>query len=112
VVTEGYASQLLGERTPPLTRPSSASAVWQLALVMCASIPALGIVSGLGATVMGKMTTSAVASYATAGAVAEENLGNMRTVAAFGGEQQAIEAFDGRAPGPPRLPPHRRGAAR
>ena len=47
------------------------------------------------ATVMGKMTTSAVASYATAGAVAEENLGNMRTVAAFGGEQQAIDAFGG-----------------
>ena len=30
---------------------------------------------------------------AAAGSVAEENLGNMRTVAAFGGEKKAQEAF-------------------
>lgn len=67
---------------------------WQLALVMCASVPALAIVVGVGATAMGKMAANASEAYAEAGAVAEENLGNMRTVAAFGGEGKATAAFD------------------
>ena len=67
---------------------------WQLAAVMCASIPALAIVVGIGATFMGKMAAMSTEAYADAGAVAEENLGNMRTVAAFGGERTAREKFD------------------
>jgi ATP-binding cassette, subfamily B (MDR/TAP), member 1 len=67
---------------------------WQLAAVMCASIPALAIVVGVGATYMGKMAAMSTEAYAEAGAIAEENLGNMRTVAAFGGEETAREKFD------------------
>lgn len=67
---------------------------WQLAAVMCASIPALAIVVGVGATFMGKMAAMSTEAYSEAGAVAEENLGNMRTVAAFGGEETARQKFD------------------
>lgn len=66
---------------------------WRLALVMCATIPFIAIGLGL---IMFHARTAAVEgqkSYAAAGAVADEVLGSIRTVAAFSAEKSSETRF-------------------
>eukprot|EP00735_Rhodelphis_limneticus_P009657 TRINITY_DN2844_c0_g1::TRINITY_DN2844_c0_g1_i9::g.6201::m.6201 TRINITY_DN2844_c0_g1::TRINITY_DN2844_c0_g1_i9::g.6201 ORF type:complete len:1338 (+),score=413.75,sp/Q8T9W4/ABCB3_DICDI/45.24/0.0,sp/Q8T9W4/ABCB3_DICDI/39.70/2e-124,ABC_membrane/PF00664.18/2.1e-58,ABC_membrane/PF00664.18/1.3e-46,ABC_tran/PF00005.22/3.8e-36,ABC_tran/PF00005.22/1e-33,AAA_21/PF13304.1/0.18,AAA_21/PF13304.1/0.35,AAA_21/PF13304.1/2.8,AAA_21/PF13304.1/0.0015,SMC_N/PF02463.14/12,SMC_N/PF02463.14/8.5e-05,SMC_N/PF02463.14/39, len=59
---------------------------WQLALVMCAAVPLLALSGGLISKVAISMTTQGQAAYASAGAVAEETISNIRTIASFAAE--------------------------
>eukprot|EP01071_Lankesteria_metandrocarpae_P010951 Lankesteria_metandrocarpae@DN5386_c0_g2_i1.p1 len=66
---------------------------WQLAIVMTATLPLLAV---SGYFMMLMLTTageSARKAYGEAGAVAEENLSNMRTVAAFGAEKKSLSRY-------------------
>uniref|UniRef100_A0A8C3FL19 Bile salt export pump n=1 Tax=Chrysemys picta bellii TaxID=8478 RepID=A0A8C3FL19_CHRPI len=62
---------------------------WKLTMVIIAVSPLLGI----GAAVA-KLTGLELKAYAKAGAVADEVLSSIRTVAAFGGERKEIERYD------------------
>uniref|UniRef100_A0A452GRE1 Bile salt export pump n=1 Tax=Gopherus agassizii TaxID=38772 RepID=A0A452GRE1_9SAUR len=62
---------------------------WKLTMVIIAVSPLLGI----GAAVA-KLTGLELKAYAKAGAVADEVLSSIRTVAAFGGERKEVERYD------------------
>uniref|UniRef100_A0A8C6NBD7 Bile salt export pump n=1 Tax=Melopsittacus undulatus TaxID=13146 RepID=A0A8C6NBD7_MELUD len=62
---------------------------WKLTLVIIAVSPLLGV----GAAVA-KLTGRELKAYAKAGAVADEVLSSIRTVAAFGGEKREVERYD------------------
>uniref|UniRef100_A0A8C6YQB4 Bile salt export pump n=1 Tax=Nothoprocta perdicaria TaxID=30464 RepID=A0A8C6YQB4_NOTPE len=62
---------------------------WKLTLVIIAVSPLIGI----GAAVA-KLTGRELKAYAKAGAVADEVLSSIRTVAAFGGEKKEVERYD------------------
>uniref|UniRef100_A0A8C4V9Z7 Bile salt export pump n=1 Tax=Falco tinnunculus TaxID=100819 RepID=A0A8C4V9Z7_FALTI len=62
---------------------------WKLTLVIIAVSPLLGV----GAAVA-KLTGRELKAYAKAGAVADEVLSSIRTVAAFGGEKKEAERYD------------------
>lgn len=66
---------------------------WELTLVILAVTPALIIVGGIFGKIMGNMTSEEQTAYAEAGAVAEEAFSSIRTVAAFGGEEDTIKKF-------------------
>jgi ATP-binding cassette subfamily B (MDR/TAP) protein 1 len=59
---------------------------WAVALVVCTGIPFIAASTMFLTKSMANSATSAQKSYAKAGSVAEEVLGSIRTVAAFGGE--------------------------
>lgn len=59
---------------------------WAVALVVCAGIPFIAGATAFLTKSMSKASMSEKQSYAKAGSVAEEVLGSIRTVAAFGGE--------------------------
>uniref|UniRef100_A0AAQ4RHC8 ATP-binding cassette, sub-family B (MDR/TAP), member 11a n=1 Tax=Gasterosteus aculeatus aculeatus TaxID=481459 RepID=A0AAQ4RHC8_GASAC len=61
---------------------------WKLTLVVIAVSPLIGIAA------VARLTGRELASYAKAGAVADEVLLSMRTVAAFGGEAKEAERYD------------------
>lgn len=66
---------------------------WQLALVLCSVFPVMfGAVFIMGKTVVGGSTKSLTA-YAGAGAVAQQVLSSIRTVTAFGGQQNEIKRY-------------------
>ncbi|XP_040058489.2 bile salt export pump [Gasterosteus aculeatus] len=67
---------------------------WKLTLVVIAVSPLIGIAAGLMAMAVARLTGRELASYAKAGAVADEVLLSMRTVAAFGGEAKEAERYD------------------
>lgn len=63
---------------------------WKMALVLSAALPLL---AGAGFFMMKLLSSAEVAAqraYSKAGSVAEEVLGSVRTVAAFGAEQKSI----------------------
>uniref|UniRef100_A0A8C2YGB1 Bile salt export pump n=1 Tax=Coturnix japonica TaxID=93934 RepID=A0A8C2YGB1_COTJA len=62
---------------------------WKLTLVIIAVSPLIGI----GAAVYG-LVSRELKAYAKAGAVADEVLSSIRTVAAFGGEKKEVERYD------------------
>uniref|UniRef100_A0A8C7LNC7 Bile salt export pump n=1 Tax=Oncorhynchus kisutch TaxID=8019 RepID=A0A8C7LNC7_ONCKI len=62
---------------------------WKLTLVIIAASPLIGV----GAFVA-KLTGQELQAYAKAGAVADEVLTSIRTVAAFGGELKEVERYD------------------
>uniref|UniRef100_A0A8C4VA28 Bile salt export pump n=1 Tax=Falco tinnunculus TaxID=100819 RepID=A0A8C4VA28_FALTI len=62
---------------------------WKLTLVIIAVSPLLGV----GAAVYG-LVSRELKAYAKAGAVADEVLSSIRTVAAFGGEKKEAERYD------------------
>ncbi|XP_067650527.1 ATP-dependent translocase ABCB1-like isoform X2 [Haliotis asinina] len=61
---------------------------WKLTLVILAISPALVVSAALMSRLMASMTSKELAAYAKAGAIAEEVLGAIRTVVAFGGEEK------------------------
>uniref|UniRef100_H2YAP8 Uncharacterized protein n=1 Tax=Ciona savignyi TaxID=51511 RepID=H2YAP8_CIOSA len=63
---------------------------WQLTLVIMAISPLLGLGAALMGRFVANMTSKELQAYAAAGAVAEEVLSSIRTVAAFGGEQKEV----------------------
>uniref|UniRef100_A0A8V1A6Q6 Bile salt export pump n=1 Tax=Gallus gallus TaxID=9031 RepID=A0A8V1A6Q6_CHICK len=63
---------------------------WKLTLVIIAVSPLIGV----GAAAVAKLTGRELKAYAKAGAVADEVLSSIRTVAAFGGEKKEVERYD------------------
>lgn len=68
---------------------------WELTLVMLVSMPVLMIAGGMFAWAQTSLATKEMAAYGKAGAVAEEVLSNIRTVAAFGGEEKEVIRYKG-----------------
>ncbi|XP_068165354.1 bile salt export pump-like [Antennarius striatus] len=67
---------------------------WKLTLVIVAASPLIGVGAGLMALFVAKLTGMELQAYAKAGAVADEVLSSIRTVAAFGGEQKEVQRYD------------------
>ncbi|KAJ8352305.1 hypothetical protein SKAU_G00237810 [Synaphobranchus kaupii] len=67
---------------------------WKLTLVVIAVSPLIGLAAGLMAMAVAKLTGRELLAYAKAGAVADEVLSSIRTVAAFGGEEKEVERYD------------------
>ncbi|KAG2459660.1 ABCBB protein, partial [Polypterus senegalus] len=67
---------------------------WKLTLVVIAVSPLIGLGAGLMAMFVAKLTGQELKAYAQAGAVADEVLSAIRTVAAFGGEKKEVERYD------------------
>ncbi|XP_042369262.1 bile salt export pump-like [Plectropomus leopardus] len=67
---------------------------WKLTLVIVAASPLIGIGAGLMAVFVAKLTGMELQAYAKAGAVADEVLSSIRTVAAFGGENKEVQRYD------------------
>ncbi|XP_056339286.1 ATP-dependent translocase ABCB1 isoform X2 [Oenanthe melanoleuca] len=66
---------------------------WKLTLVILAVSPVLGLSAAIWAKVLSAFTDKEQAAYAKAGAVAEEVLGAIRTVIAFGGQEKEIKRY-------------------
>lgn len=66
---------------------------WRLALVILAVVPALAIMGAVIMKVVGQMTGKGQEHYATAGGIADEIIGAMRTVSSFNGESSALERY-------------------
>eukprot|EP00180_Rhodochaete_pulchella_P003536 Plantae.Rhodophyta-Rhodochaete_pulchella.ctg6138.p1 GENE.Plantae.Rhodophyta-Rhodochaete_pulchella.ctg6138~~Plantae.Rhodophyta-Rhodochaete_pulchella.ctg6138.p1 ORF type:complete len:205 (+),score=17.02 Plantae.Rhodophyta-Rhodochaete_pulchella.ctg6138:3-617(+) len=64
---------------------------WKLTLVILAVVPAIIVTGAIFAKIVASATTEGQAAYARAGGVASEILCLIRTVAAFGGEADAVE---------------------
>ncbi|XP_033990128.1 bile salt export pump [Trematomus bernacchii] len=67
---------------------------WKLTMVVIAVSPLIGVAAGLMAVAVSRLTGRELSSYANAGAVADEVLTSIRTVAAFGGEKKETERYD------------------
>ncbi|KAG7227548.1 hypothetical protein INR49_005363 [Caranx melampygus] len=67
---------------------------WKLTLVVIAASPLIGIAAGLMAVAVSRLTGQELKAYAKAGAVADEVLSSIRTVAAFSGEEKEAERYD------------------
>ncbi|KAM4697413.1 bile salt export pump-like [Rhinophrynus dorsalis] len=67
---------------------------WKLTLVIIAVSPLIGIGAALMALAVAKLTGRELKAYAKAGAVADEVLSGIRTVAAFGGELKEVDRYD------------------
>ncbi|XP_075414576.1 phosphatidylcholine translocator ABCB4 [Tenrec ecaudatus] len=66
---------------------------WKLTLVIMAISPILGLSAAVWAKILSAFTDKELAAYAKAGAVAEEALGAVRTVIAFGGQKKELERY-------------------
>ncbi|OXB67674.1 hypothetical protein ASZ78_015206 [Callipepla squamata] len=66
---------------------------WKLTLVILAVSPVLGLSAAVWAKILTAFTDKEQAAYAKAGAVAEEVLGAIRTVIAFGGQEKEIKRY-------------------
>ncbi|KAM4705168.1 ATP-dependent translocase ABCB1-like [Rhinophrynus dorsalis] len=67
---------------------------WKLTLVILAISPVMGLSAAIWAKVLSAFTNKELKAYAKAGAVAEEVLGAIRTVIAFGGQKKEIERYE------------------
>ncbi|XP_034549833.1 bile salt export pump [Notolabrus celidotus] len=67
---------------------------WKLTLVVIAVSPLIGVAAGLMAMAVARLTGRELKAYAKAGAVADEVLSSIRTVAAFSGEEKEAERYD------------------
>ncbi|XP_051883493.1 LOW QUALITY PROTEIN: bile salt export pump-like [Pristis pectinata] len=67
---------------------------WKLTLVIIAVSPLIGLGAALMALAVSKLTGLGLKAYAKAGAVADEVLSSIRTVAAFSGERKEVERYD------------------
>jgi ATP-binding cassette, subfamily B (MDR/TAP), member 1 len=70
---------------------------WQISIVMACVMPCIAVSLGFLLQTMRARTEFAQKIYAEAGAVAEETLGQMRTVASNNGEQRAIRLYNAKA---------------
>ncbi|KAK3108334.1 hypothetical protein FSP39_005774 [Pinctada imbricata] len=66
---------------------------WKLTLVITAISPLLAVTGWIMNKAMSSMTDKELAAYAKAGAIAEEVLGAIRTVVAFGGQEKESQRY-------------------
>ncbi|NP_036822.1 phosphatidylcholine translocator ABCB4 [Rattus norvegicus] len=66
---------------------------WKLTLVIMAITAILGLSTAVWAKILSTFSDKELAAYAKAGAVAEEALGAIRTVIAFGGQNKELERY-------------------
>uniref|UniRef100_A0A2K6GQZ3 P-type phospholipid transporter n=1 Tax=Propithecus coquereli TaxID=379532 RepID=A0A2K6GQZ3_PROCO len=66
---------------------------WKLTLVIMAISPILGLSAAIWAKILSTFSDKELAAYAKAGAVAEEALGAIKTVIAFGGQNKELERY-------------------
>ncbi|XP_028672963.1 ATP-binding cassette, sub-family B (MDR/TAP), member 4 [Erpetoichthys calabaricus] len=66
---------------------------WKLTLVILAISPVLGLSAALFSKILTAFTSKEQKAYAKAGAVAEEVLGAIRTVVAFGGQKKEMNRY-------------------
>ncbi|XP_027345746.1 ABC transporter B family member 2-like isoform X2 [Abrus precatorius] len=67
--------------------------VWQISLVTLAIVPLIALAGGLYAYVTIGLIGKVRKSYVRAGEIAEEVIGNVRTVQAFVGEERAVRSY-------------------
>lgn len=67
---------------------------WKMTLVVLAAVPALVVSGAIFAKTLSEATVQGQAAYSKAGGIAEEVLGLIRTVAAFGSEEQEARRYD------------------
>ncbi|XP_034989142.2 bile salt export pump isoform X2 [Zootoca vivipara] len=67
---------------------------WKLTLVIISVSPLIGVGAAMIGLAVAKLTGRELKAYAKAGAVADEVLSSIRTVAAFGGERKEVERYD------------------
>ncbi|MBA0563722.1 hypothetical protein Golob_008689, partial [Gossypium lobatum] len=67
--------------------------VWQISLVTLSIVPLIAIAGGLYAYVATGLIARVRNSYVKAGEIAEEVIGNVRTVQAFAGEERAVKSY-------------------
>ncbi|XP_036400577.1 bile salt export pump-like isoform X2 [Megalops cyprinoides] len=67
---------------------------WKLTLVILAASPLIGVGAAFMALFVARLTGRELQAYAKAGAVADEVLSAIRTVAAFGGERKEVERYN------------------
>ncbi|KFK43347.1 hypothetical protein AALP_AA1G113900 [Arabis alpina] len=69
------------------------TSVWQITLVTLAIVPFIALAGGLYAFVSTGLIARIRKSYVKAGEIAEEVIGNVRTVQAFTGEEKAVRSY-------------------
>lgn len=69
------------------------SMVWQISLVTLSIVPLIAIAGGVYAYIGTGLIASVRKSYARAGIVAQEVIGNVRAVHAFAGEERAVKSY-------------------
>lgn len=69
---------------------------WKLTLVVLSCAPIIIAATAFVAKMQSSLTQKELQSYSSAGSVAEEVLGSIRTVIAFGGETKEIERYQTR----------------
>ncbi|OSX69448.1 hypothetical protein BU14_1509s0001, partial [Porphyra umbilicalis] len=67
---------------------------WKMTFVVLAAVPALVLSGAIFAKTLSEATMQGQAAYSKAGGIAEEVLGLIRTVAAFGSEEQEARRYD------------------
>lgn len=67
--------------------------VWQISLVTLAIVPLIAIAGGVYAYIATGLIARVRKSYVKAGEIAEEVIGNVRTVQAFTGEERAVQLY-------------------
>lgn len=72
---------------------------WQLTLIVYSCAPLIVMSQGIVARAQSILTNWELRSYSLAGTVAEEVLGGIRTVVAFGGERKELERYSERLKG-------------
>uniref|UniRef100_A0A182J704 ABC-type xenobiotic transporter n=1 Tax=Anopheles atroparvus TaxID=41427 RepID=A0A182J704_ANOAO len=66
---------------------------WKLTLVILSCAPIIILATAFVAKMQSTLTEKELKAYSSAGAVAEEVLGSIRTVVAFGGEKKELERY-------------------
>ncbi|OQR90477.1 ATP-binding Cassette (ABC) Superfamily, partial [Achlya hypogyna] len=67
---------------------------WNVALAMCAVMPMMAVAMAFLIKRLQDATARSQSVYAAAGAIAEETISAMRTVASLNGQHRALEAYD------------------
>ncbi|KAG0292687.1 Multidrug resistance protein 1 [Linnemannia gamsii] len=67
---------------------------WKMALVLMTTVPLMATAGVLMAKYAGDSSADGQDSYAAAGGLAEQAIGSIRTVAAFGGQKRELQKFD------------------
>ncbi|XVF13654.1 hypothetical protein REPUB_Repub08aG0226500 [Reevesia pubescens] len=67
--------------------------VWQISLVTLSIVPLIALAGGIYAYVATGLIARVRNSYVKAGEIAEEVIGNVRTVQAFAGEEKAVKSY-------------------
>ncbi|XP_055537427.1 multidrug resistance protein homolog 49 [Wyeomyia smithii] len=69
---------------------------WKLTLVILSCAPIIILATAIVAKMQSTLTEKELKAYSSAGAIAEEVLGSIRTVVAFGGERKELERYKSR----------------